>query len=104
MDGEYTIRKQQFKNRGHFCNYCRKIISNKIKSTGYKLININQVIWYGWDHSEEMNTIIGLIKSIDVSVSNKEVNNQLRAILKKYGYSNKPTDLDRKKSYKTGGK
>lgn len=88
-----------FKNRGHFCNYCRKILFNKVHDKDFSIININEMIWYAWDHPEYMNEILDSLKNLDTDCTNKQFNNQLKAIMKRYSFSNQKTDRDRKKHY-----
>lgn len=73
-----------YKNRGHFCNYCRKIIWNKISVVRYISININEAIWYAWDHPETHEQFVAELKALDTSVSNKAFNGQLKALMRKY--------------------
>jgi hypothetical protein len=88
-----------FKNRGHFCNYCRKILCNKVKDKQFYVININEIIWYAWDHPEYTDEILESIKNLNADCTNKQFNNQLKAIMAKYGFTNKKTDYERKKNY-----
>lgn len=94
-----------FKNRGHYCNYCRKILVNKIIGKNFHTININQVIWYGWDNPSYQEEIVDQLKALVSDCTNKEYNNQLRALLHKYGFENKPkSDYERKKNYRLHNK
>jgi hypothetical protein len=91
-----------FKNRGHFCNYCRKILCNKIKGTDFNLINLNmnEVIWYAWDHPEYMDEILESFKNLNTDCTNKQFRNQLKALMAKYGFTpGKKTDYERKRNY-----
>lgn len=89
-----------FKNRGHFCNYHRKILENKVKDKQFSMINVNEVIWYAWDHPEYADEILESLKNLNTDCTNKQFNNQLKAIMHKYGFTTgKKTDRERKRSY-----
>lgn len=90
----------EFKNRGHYCNYCRKIIENKIVGKKFQTININQVIWHGWDHPEVRSAIIDSLMELDAECSNKEFNGQLRSLMDHYGFKDSSSDRQRKSQYK----
>lgn len=47
--------RQTFKNRGHFCNYFRKVLENK--QIKYKSRIANALIWFAWkseDHRDDI--------------------------------------------------
>jgi hypothetical protein len=90
-----------FKNRGHFCNYCRKIIFNKLIAAGIATdVCINQVIWYAWDHPDERETILSEIIALDATHGRKAFQASEKVLLTKYGYESKATDTQRKRNYK----
>jgi len=84
-----------FKNRGHFCNYCRKILSNKVRGAfnDYAHHIINPSIWYVWSHKEYMGMFLTQLKSLEFNDSIKHFNNELRAIASQFkdkeGYGNR---------------
>lgn len=81
-----------FKNRGHFCNYCRKIVYNKVKDTDYQgVISINESIWEVWNTGNEctMESFVKDLESLEVKPKCKMFNDQLRVIINKYGKGEK---------------
>jgi hypothetical protein len=81
-----------FKSRGHFCNYCRKILENKCIQFSHQ--SINKSIWYAWNHPEERDEFLSLIKATRYTEGEvKLFNDQLRAIALRYkekqGYGSK---------------
>ncbi|PTY92933.1 zinc-finger-containing protein [Heyndrickxia sporothermodurans] len=73
--------KVGFKNRGHFCNYCRKILENKCGA--YSHHTINPAIWYVWKNRKTpglMNEFLENLKATKFNDSVKEFNSQLRRI------------------------
>ena len=80
-----------FRSRGHFCNYCRKILFNKIydkaKSLpqGYPIININEVMWYVWNNDDlKKEEFILDLSHLEVKDTAKEFNKLLRALKAKW--------------------
>jgi hypothetical protein len=71
----------RFNNRGHFCNYCRKILENKCSD--YSHHTINPAIWYVWKNRKTpdlMSEFLEKLKATTFNNSVKEFNSQLRAI------------------------
>jgi hypothetical protein len=91
--------REIFKNRGHFCNYCRKIIFNKIHGTELTSLNINQVIWYAWDFPEHREEILKQIISINEGMTNKQFHMRQRVLLHKYGFTHQYKDFESKLDY-----
>lgn len=83
--------KTGFKSRGHFCNYCRKVISNI--SPKYNHHVINPSIWYVWNNQDLMPEFIDMLKSLKPSKSVKGFNGKLKQIANHYkhlpGYGSK---------------
>lgn len=81
----------KFKNRGHFCNYCRKVLLSKCPS--YSSAVINHSIWYVWKNPELMEEFLKKIKSCKPTESAKQFHQQLREISRPYrgkpGYGTK---------------
>lgn len=76
----------EFKNRGHFCNYCRKILSNKSPQH----IDINPAIWTVWDSNDKV-TITEFVLALSNTKYDetlpkpiKNFNKQLKIIIQKY--------------------
>jgi hypothetical protein len=71
---------------GHFCNYCRKILSNKCSAFNHEYINY--AIWYLWEHPDNTDQFIKDIKAIDYNPNRKHAiryfNTQLKSIISKY--------------------
>lgn len=91
-----------FKNRGHFCNYCRKILFNKLVGiapaqgfTGIKGID-NHVLWHVWDSQDDSlkEQFIKDLTDLQFADGSKvgSINLQLRQLQNKYldakGFSN----------------
>lgn len=83
-----SVSKYQFNSRGHFCNYCRKILQNKAERYNHNMIN--PCIWYVWNNQEYMNDFINSLKKIE---EQKNINNELKDIVQLYsdkkGYGKK---------------
>lgn len=73
-----------FKNRSHFCNYCRKILSNKCLEYSHHTINV--VIWEIWDSNslELKRWLINELSNCKQRETVKLFNNQLREIKSKF--------------------
>lgn len=78
--------RDRFKNRGHYCNYCRKILSNKCPEFNHEYINY--AIWYFWEYDENMLPFIRDLKTISYDPTKKHViryfNTQLKEIIAKH--------------------
>lgn len=72
----------QFRNRGHFCNYCRKVVASKCeKGTGYSSSTLNPVLWHVWENEpERIEELLLLIKSFETKPKEKVFNKQIKAL------------------------
>jgi hypothetical protein len=71
-----------YKNRGHFCNYCRKIIANKCP--GYYHDHINPTIWYVWEHPDLQENFKTDLINLQTTETINQFNRQLKKLAKKY--------------------
>lgn len=92
--------KENFKNRGHFCNYCRKILYNKIAGTELTLINLNAIIWYAWDFPQYREEILSSFINLYTNITDKEFHKRQKALLRKYGFKHYFKDKECKAHYK----
>lgn len=70
----------KFRNRGHFCNYCRKILQNKCG--GFSRTAINPSIWYVWNHPEMMENFLNQLKKCAYDPSDPNGVNKFNTQLK----------------------
>lgn len=78
-----------FRNRGHFCNYCRKVVGSKCaRGTGYNHHLLNQVLWEVWDNQlDRADELVAYIKAFETCPKEKLFNNQIRALHRRFGLS-----------------
>lgn len=77
-----VIYIKEFKNRGHFCNYCRKILFSKCPE--YFHHHINPAIWWVWEHPERITEFLTDLKKAEFRGSVKGFNRYLKIIRDKY--------------------
>lgn len=90
-----VIDHASFNSRGHFCNYVRKILTNK--SVEYHRDTINPAIWFVWNNSKYMDDFLRKIKALEfdpnVEKPIRNFNRKLKAISSQYkdmpGYGKK---------------
>ena len=78
-----------FNSRGHYCNYCRKILSNKCPNYHHHTINL--AIWSVWEnrHRRKGELLKEFIQELkDLPITNEEdvksFNRKLKTIKNKY--------------------
>lgn len=63
-----------FKNRGHFCNYCRKVIYSKLSKTSHLSYSLNPVLWDIYDnHPERIHEFMQMIVNIPTESKGRDI-------------------------------
>lgn len=72
-----------FKNHGHFCNYCRKVLDNKVSSNSYYERHfVNLVLWEVYDkHPERIKDFMFMLQSIPNECTGKEIHYAFKSFM-----------------------
>jgi len=75
-----------FRSRGHFCNYCRKVVASKCyQGTGYNRYLLNSILWHVWENEpSRVDELIACIKAFETYPKEKLFNKQIRALHKAF--------------------
>lgn len=74
-----------FRSRGHYCNYCRKVVDNKTSGSYHHHI-LNTLLWHVWDNSpSRVDELVLDIVGLTPCITQKQFNSQVKALYSKYG-------------------
>lgn len=74
-----------FNNRGHYCNYCRKVVASKCGvGLGYHH-TLNKVLWHVWENSpERVDELLVSIKAFTPRATESLFNKQIKSLYSKF--------------------